>query len=87
MAKLANQPTLILLISDLELDNWKPTVTAFHDLISQGHKLISFFIKGDPEQFEDEIFKDLISCGAIFIPVNKIQDLVGLVISEVKKFY
>ena len=87
MAKAADRPSLIILISDLELYNWENALKTFKNLMQMGHTLIAFFIDGDEELLEQEDFQDLISRGAKFYCVHKMKDLIGLVISEVQEIY
>ena len=87
MAKTADRPSLIILISDLELYNWENALKTFRTLMQMGHTLIAFFIDGDEEVLEQEDFKELIARGAKFYCINKMKDLIGLVISEVETIY
>ncbi|QEE17665.2 vWA domain-containing protein [Promethearchaeum syntrophicum] len=87
MAKSADRPSLIILISDLELYNWENALKTFKILMQRGHTLIAFFIDGDEELLEQEDFQELIARGAKFYCVHKMKDLIGLVISEVQEVY
>jgi len=87
MAKTADRPSLIILISDLELYNWENALKTFKTLMQMGHTLIAFFIDGDEEVLEQEDFQELITRGAKFYCINKMKDLIGLVISEVETVY
>ncbi len=87
MAKTADRPSLIILISDLELYNWENALKTFKTLMQMGHTLIAFFIDGNEEVLEQEDFQELIARGAKFYCINKMKDLIGLVISEVETVY
>jgi hypothetical protein len=87
MAKSADRPSLIILISDLELYNWENALKTFKTLLQMGHTLIAFFIDGNEEILKQEDFQELIARGAKFYCVHKMKDLIGLVISEVQEIY
>ncbi|MHA2001776.1 MAG: vWA domain-containing protein [Promethearchaeota archaeon] len=90
MQKIAHQsdhPAIIMIISDLELENWEFTLESFQDLMKMGHKIISFFIGGDEKEIQTEDFLNLRSMGARFYCVKKVKDLVGMVISEVEEHF
>jgi hypothetical protein len=87
MAKSSDRPALILLISDLELDNWVPALQTYTRLLQQKHHVISFFIDGDESFLETEEIQELRTLGARFYCVDKVEDLVGMVISEVDRVY
>ncbi|MHA1718901.1 MAG: vWA domain-containing protein [Promethearchaeota archaeon] len=87
MAKTAERPSIIILISDLELYNWENALKTFKNLLQMGHKLIAFFIDGDKDVLVQEDFQDLIENGAKFYCISKMKDLVGLVISEIQNIY
>jgi hypothetical protein len=87
LAKTADRPSLIILISDLELYNWENALKTFKNLLHMGHTLIAFFIDGREEMLEQEDFQELIARGAKFYCVHKMKDLIGLVISEVQEIY
>ena len=57
------------------------------ELLAHGHKIVGFFIDGNPRILETPDFTTLQSVGAHFYCVNKLDDLVGLVISEVQANY
>ena len=52
-----------------------------------GNKIIGFFIGGNPSELNSPDFDELSELGAKFYCVNKIDDLIGLVISEIKEIY
>jgi len=84
LAKKADRPSIILIISDLELSNWKQTKKTFLKLQGMGHKIIGFFIDGNPKILDHDDFQELFEKGARFFCINKLSDLIGLVISEVQ---
>jgi hypothetical protein len=83
----ADRPILIVLISDLEMDNWEDAMDGFMQLLSHKHKLVGFFINGNPKILETSAFQSLTSSGAHFYVVNDPADLIGLVITEVRETY
>jgi len=87
MAKSSDRPALILLISDLELDNWVPALQTYTRLLQQKHHVISFIIDGDESFLEHEEIQELQTLDARFYCVEKLEDLVGMVISEVDRVY
>jgi hypothetical protein len=79
--------SLVLLITDFEIQNWE---SAYHDILEilkMGNKLIAFFIGGHKAYLNIPDFQELIAMGAVFHPVSRVQDLVGLVIKEVQNVY
>lgn len=82
-----DQPCMILLISDLEIENWENILDRITRLLKNGHILIAFFIEGNPEILESPDFKLLTQLGAKFYAVQDEDDLTGLVLAEVKEIY
>lgn len=80
-------PCMILLISDLEIENWDIILDRIANLIKNGHKVIAFFIEGNPEVLNSEDFKQLVQLGAKFYLLQDIDDLIGLVLSEIQEVY
>ena len=63
---------------------------AYHDILeilNMGNKIIGFFIGGDKSDLELPDFQELTGLGAIFHAIKKPQDLLGLVIKEVRSAY
>jgi hypothetical protein len=87
LAKGAQKHSLVILISDLEIDNWEVGLATFHELLQMGHKLIAFFIDGNPQILKSPDFRILQEMGARFYCVEKIEDLTGLVIQEIRENY
>ncbi|WP_371805665.1 hypothetical protein [Candidatus Lokiarchaeum ossiferum] len=83
-AQKAENPSLILVISDLEIENWAPSKKLIKKLLAMGHKIISFFIDGDQSILLTKNFQELMERGAKFYCIDNIDDLIGLVLSEVK---
>ena len=84
-AQKTENPALILVISDLEIENWNPAKNTIQKLLGMGHTVISFFIEGDPSILLTKDFQELILQGANFYCIEDIDDLIGLVLSEVKE--
>ncbi len=80
-------PCLILLISDLEIDNWESVKDRLLKILRNHHRLIGFFIEGDPEVLNSSEFDELRQTGANFYVIQKESDLVGLVIKEIQQIY
>lgn len=88
--KLANQakkPVLVMIISDMQMQNWGSAFHIFLSLLEQKHRIVGFFIDGNKTILEGSDFKTLLSAGARFYCVRNINDLLGLVIKEVKENY
>ena len=87
MCRKGERNSLVLLITDFEIQNWE---MAYHDIVeilNMGNKLVGFFIGGHKSYLSTPDFQDLIGLGAIFHPISRVQDLVGLVIKEVQNVY
>lgn len=84
-AQKAENSSLILIISDLEIDNWTPAKKVIRKLLSMGHKIISFFIDGDASILSTPEFQELTKNGAKFYCIDDINDLIGLVLTEIKE--
>jgi len=65
-AQKAENPALILVISDLEIENWNPAKNIIKKLLGMGHQVISFFIEGDSSILRTKDFQELILQGAKF---------------------
>ncbi|MHA1733621.1 MAG: hypothetical protein ACTSU5_16860 [Promethearchaeota archaeon] len=83
----AERSSLVLLITDFGIYNFRAAKRAFNNILDSGHKIVAFFIDGTQKELEGEDFKSLGERGAQFYPVRNVKDLVGLVIEEVKKYY
>jgi hypothetical protein len=87
MCRKGERNSLVLLITDFEIQNWE---IAYHDIVeilSMGNKLVGFFIGGHKSFLNTPDFQELIGMGAVFHPISRVQDLVGLVIKEVQNVY
>ena len=82
-----HRPALIMIISDLDLQNWEETYQTFMEILTQKHTLVAFFIGGDERYFQQPLFQNLLQAGARFYCINDLNDLLHLVISEVRKTY
>jgi hypothetical protein len=87
LARNHDRHSLIIIISDLEIGNWTSTKATIMELLALGNKVISFFIDGNPRVLETSDFQELIELGAKFFCVDDMDDLAGLVISEVQQQY
>ncbi len=87
MCRKGERNSLVLLITDFEIQNWE---IAYHDIVEilkMGNKLVGFFIGGHRSYLNTKDFQELMALGAVFHPVSRVQDLVGLVIKEVQNVY
>ncbi len=57
------------------------------EILTQKHTLVAFFIGGDERYFQRPLFQNLLQAGARFYCINDLNDLLHLVISEVRKTY
>ncbi|TFG18117.1 MAG: VWA domain-containing protein [Promethearchaeota archaeon] len=87
MCRKGERNSLVLLITDFEIQNWEIAFQDIVEILSMGNKLVGFFIGGHKSLLNSPDFQELIGLGAIFHPISKIQDLVGLVIKEVQNVY
>ena len=87
IVKKAKNDCLVLLISDLELSNWDAAHSSIQQILQLGHKFAGFFIGGNEQLLELDEFQTLKSKGAAFFCINKEEDMVGLIIDEVKRHY
>ena len=87
MCRKGDRNSLILLITDFEIQNWESAYYDIVDILRMGNKLVGFFIGGHKSYLQTPDFQELMGMGAIFYPVSKVQDLVGLVIKEVQNTY
>ncbi|MHA1728668.1 MAG: hypothetical protein ACTSWY_08030 [Promethearchaeota archaeon] len=87
MVQKAERKSLIILITDFEIFNWKDAFSDIVSILNMGHKMIGFFIGGNSSELKSHEFEELGNSGAKFYPVKKVDDLIGLVIKEVKDTY
>lgn len=88
LAENSEKKILIILITDFGLYNWKPAKKGMLELLNNGHKIVGFFINSYSTKIDDdERFKELYKKGAIFYLIRDVNDMVDLVIKEVKKNY
>ncbi|MGQ4874549.1 MAG: vWA domain-containing protein [Promethearchaeia archaeon] len=80
----ADGKVLVILITDFGIYNWGSSVKTLINLAERGHKIVGFFIGSD--KIPRDRFKKLLD-KVSFYPVKKIEDLINLVIEEVKKNY
>lgn len=87
LAKMGERNSLILLITDFDIYNWEIACLDLQDILKMGNKLVGFFIGGDDNELRSDNFEELSAMGARFYVISKINDLIGLVIKEVKEVY
>ena len=87
LCKKAERRSLILLITDFDIGNWESSFSDLVDILSMGNKLVGFFIGGSKNALKEKYFKLLVEMGAKFYIINKLDDMIGLVIKEVQEMY
>ena len=80
----AENNVLVFLITDFELHNWKAAWKNLIKIAEWGHKVIGFFIGS--KSIEENWVYELQERIKLY-PIKNIEDLIGLIISEVKKYY
>ncbi len=80
----SEKPVLVFIITDFGIHNWASTRKTLIGLANQGHKIVGFFI-GPPTRSE-ESFKGLEN-KVIFYPITSPEDLINLVVKEIKNNY
>jgi hypothetical protein len=85
--QVADRKSIVFLITDFEIFNWGVAYPDILKILQMGNKIIGFFIGGNPSELNSPDFDELSELGAKFYCVNKIDDLIGLVISEIKEIY
>lgn len=80
----AEKKTLVFIITDFGIYNWTHAKSTILRLAQSGHKIVGFFI-GAPT-IPEEMFEDLLD-KVTFYPISKVDDLINLVVQEVKKYY
>ena len=83
-AEKSERNTLIFIITDFGIYNWKSAKKLLSDLSNKGHKIVGFFIGS--AKIPEEKFKGLLE-KVTFYPIKDSRDLINLVIEEVKKYY
>ncbi|MHA1704934.1 MAG: hypothetical protein ACTSUX_02510 [Promethearchaeota archaeon] len=80
----AENNVLVFLITDFELYNWKAARKKLIQVAEWGHKIIGFFIgsKSIEENWVHELQERI-----KLYPIKNLEDLINLIISEVKKYY
>ena len=85
--QIADRKSIVFLITDFEIFNWGSAYPNILKILQMGNKIIGFFIGGNPSELNSPDFDELSELGAKFYCVKKIDDLIGLVISEIKEVY
>lgn len=87
MCKKGERNSLIILITDFDIYNWEIACSELIDILHMGNRLVGFFIGGKQSELDNSNFEELALAGAKFYAISKIEDLIGLVIKEVKQVY
>ena len=85
--QIADRKSIVFLITDFEIFNWGVAYPDILKILHMGNKIIGFFIGGNPSELNSPDFDELSTLGAKFYCVNNVDDLIGLVISEIKEVY
>ncbi|MHC1591043.1 MAG: hypothetical protein ACXQS8_03085, partial [Candidatus Helarchaeales archaeon] len=82
-----SQKKLVIIITDTELYNWEESLESMLAWLDEKHHLSIFFI-GSHSLFkeESERFKPFLANGGRIYPISKTDDLIDLVIEEVRRF-
>ena len=83
----AEKESIVLLITDAEVSNWKQTVGAVESLTKRGHKLFLFHIGTGTSSRASKTHQALEKAGASVYPIRSVKELPGLVVKEVRKVY
>jgi len=83
----AEKESIVLLITDAEVSNWKQTVGAVDSLTKRGHKLFLFHIGSGTSSRASKTHQALERAGASVYPIRSAKELPGLVVKEVRKAY
>ncbi|MCF2139815.1 MAG: hypothetical protein K9W44_07165 [Candidatus Lokiarchaeota archaeon] len=87
IVKKAIAPCCVLIITDFEISNWDQAYHEFLSILQMGNMLICFFINGREEELSNPEFRNLQDMGAKFYCIAKVNDLIGLVIKEIRNIY
>lgn len=80
----AERPCLVFIITDFGINNWKASKKTMLELVDKGHKMVGFFIGST--NIPESKFGDLLN-KVTFYPIRTENDLINLVIKEIKQFY
>ncbi len=80
----AEKKTLVFIITDFGIYNWGGAKKIMMELSEKGHKIVGFFIGSN--KIPKRKFSELLS-KVTFYPIKNWQDLINLVIKEIKKYY
>ena len=87
LCRMGERNSLVLLITDFEIHNWQIAYQDILEILDMGNRLVAFFIGGHKSHLATPDFFNLIHKGAVFHPIQKLQDLIGLIIKEVHTVY
>lgn len=80
----ADRKVLIFIITDFGIYNWSKAKKVMIKLAQKDHKIVGFFIGSS--KIPKQKFKEIIN-KVSFFPIETVNDLIGLVIEELKKNY
>jgi hypothetical protein len=80
----AEKKSLVFIITDFGIYNWSNAKKIMVELSQKGHKIVGFFIGSD--KIPKKKFSKLLS-KVTFYPIKNWEDLINLVIKEIKKYY
>ncbi len=80
----AERPVLVFIITDFGIYNWGASQKVMINLANSGHKIVGFFIGAT--KIPKSRFKKLLD-KVTFYPIKNVNDLVNLVIEEIRKYY
>jgi len=80
----ADRKVLVFIITDFGIYNWSKAKKVLLKLAQKDHKIVGFFIGSS--KIPKQKFKEIIN-KVSFFPIETVNDLIDLVIEEVKKYY
>ncbi len=83
----ADNPVLAFMITDAEIANWEKLMEMTRTLSKQGHHLYLFHVGARSTGRQDEVRVELEKAGASVFAISSPDDLVGLVVREVRTAY
>ena len=83
----AEAKVMVLMMTDADIANWDDFVSSVEEMSDNGHKLFLFHIGGRSTKKKSGTQKALEDAGATVYPIKSANDLLGLVIREVRSVY
>ncbi|HME52874.1 MAG TPA: VWA domain-containing protein [Candidatus Lokiarchaeia archaeon] len=87
LATANGKPVLTFIISDAGLYDWKAEMAPLTALIERGHNIVFFLIGGKADDLKQMRFVKFINEGGRIYCIKHVNDLIGLVVDEIKRVY